>query len=1224
MTRSQHDESARDNAAATTSPDIVLTAFAQLGALRLNARHAMISLFDRHHQHILAEATRTLSLQDDHVHQEGDALWLGCTIISKDESICQYTARLPREDFNEESQTVVTQSAVVIPDLRDDDRFKDKSFVCGAPHMKFYAGVPIISPNGLTIGSYCILDDNPRESLDETSLRFLKDMATTVMNHLDLTNSREQHRRGQHMIAGIGAFLRGNMPHSSKRHLVRAAARRDSSRDSERANIPHGRSERTLVRVKDRVPEAFPPAELDTAIESSSATNSIGRGTAASKPVEDPHEHTSDEEFRLVFDSKSQTAPTRHIPVKSDLQEDMLSTSVKITFQRAADIICETVESEGAVFFDGSTGSYGGLVNHASGDQSQSESMSPQASSSSESEEGAQSPPSSISPNDNRADLGEDKKCQILGSANSDVGIGGDAKEAGWDLREQFLKHLQRRYPQGKVFSFDVSGTALTSESTDENSSVTVGVTGGNPRFSGPKKRHRKGKGRPLTLEKDAEKLTKIFPGARSIVFYPMWDARQNRWFSAFFAWTTKSTHMFTAWADLTYIHTFCNSIMMEVHRLDIEKETQVKSNLVSSISHELRSPLHGILGSAELLSDTSMDAFQHGAVHTIESCGRTLLDIVNHLLDFSKINKFEKHRRSSLKRKKRRRDRSNGSSDSSRETGRPSVHSGLINLTTNVELDAVLEEVMDAVFSGHNFYQTSDMRFHALDSAQSDHPGESSLDTTLSGQKGLTLKTSPVTVIFNVDRTVDWIFRTEAGAWRRILMNLFGNSLKYTRSGFISVAISSSPVPHKKPTRESPTRYEKSRFLLTVKDTGQGIGKEFLRTSIFTAFSQENPLTPGSGLGLSIVYQTVMSLGGAIGVHSSKAFGTEITVTVDLPRPSKPAAPNENSFKSVLKQVKELTTGKSVRLLGFEPDSPDDEVSMSLLSNSLEHFGKYCFGMAVDFGSSSHDSTASDFYLVTQKFAEKLESMAEYIFDVDGQVTSPVVIVICPTPDAAHELATSTNHVDLPGNLEYISQPCGPQKLAKAFFSCLKRQNEQLQIAGQVQLQRSPFHLFNHVTQSTETEVVTGVPATNAPAESDDADEKNSRSQTADFSLPIPSRPRKELDDDLADEQFVADTGVSTARPMSDTERVESWTDATELAGRPDVNGSGSVSSQDRGITALLVDDNPINLQLVVAYMKRARFSYSIAANGLDALEAFKSNPGKFQIVITGKNLRI
>jgi hypothetical protein len=89
------------------SEDKALTAFAQLGALRLNARRCLISFFDRRNCYILAEATRTCSLHTGQPEFTEDSLFWGNTIFPKEKSICYYTVNLasdqsglPFEDYS--------------------------------------------------------------------------------------------------------------------------------------------------------------------------------------------------------------------------------------------------------------------------------------------------------------------------------------------------------------------------------------------------------------------------------------------------------------------------------------------------------------------------------------------------------------------------------------------------------------------------------------------------------------------------------------------------------------------------------------------------------------------------------------------------------------------------------------------------------------------------------------------------------------------------------------------------------------------------------------------------------------------------------------------------------------------------------------------------------------------------------------------------------------------
>ena len=56
-------------------------------------------------------------------------------------------------------------------------------------------------------------------------------------------------------------------------------------------------------------------------------------------------------------------------------------------------------------------------------------------------------------------------------------------------------------------------------------------------------------------------------------------------------------------------------------------------------MSHELRTPLNGVLGYAQLLQrDRALNAAQHEALEAISKCGSQLLDLINDVLDLSKI----------------------------------------------------------------------------------------------------------------------------------------------------------------------------------------------------------------------------------------------------------------------------------------------------------------------------------------------------------------------------------------------------------------------------------------------------------------------------------------------------------------------------------------------------------------------------------------------------------
>ncbi len=75
----------------------------------------------------------------------------------------------------------------------------------------------------------------------------------------------------------------------------------------------------------------------------------------------------------------------------------------------------------------------------------------------------------------------------------------------------------------------------------------------------------------------------------------------------------------------------------------NIEEVKKERDELVANVTHELRTPVNGVMGLAQTLLDTDLDASQRETVDLIGECCKNMIKIINNILDFSKLksNKF-------------------------------------------------------------------------------------------------------------------------------------------------------------------------------------------------------------------------------------------------------------------------------------------------------------------------------------------------------------------------------------------------------------------------------------------------------------------------------------------------------------------------------------------------------------------------------------------------------
>lgn len=75
---------------------------------------------------------------------------------------------------------------LVVPDAQLDERFHDNPLVTGEANLRFYAGMPIFSPEGLALGALCVVDGKPHPEFSEEDCQHLRELAKMAFERLEL------------------------------------------------------------------------------------------------------------------------------------------------------------------------------------------------------------------------------------------------------------------------------------------------------------------------------------------------------------------------------------------------------------------------------------------------------------------------------------------------------------------------------------------------------------------------------------------------------------------------------------------------------------------------------------------------------------------------------------------------------------------------------------------------------------------------------------------------------------------------------------------------------------------------------------------------------------------------------------------------------------------------------------------------------------------------------
>jgi len=153
LTESERLAALRSYRVLDTPPEPEFDDLVQIAARTCQTPVALISLIDERRQWFKAQ------------------VGLGVRQTPLDRSICLSAMLLP--------------GLTIVPDLTEDPRFVGNPLVTGEPHLRFYAGAVLRTPDGVPLGALCVLDHMPRDITQEQASTLMM-LARQVMSQLEL------------------------------------------------------------------------------------------------------------------------------------------------------------------------------------------------------------------------------------------------------------------------------------------------------------------------------------------------------------------------------------------------------------------------------------------------------------------------------------------------------------------------------------------------------------------------------------------------------------------------------------------------------------------------------------------------------------------------------------------------------------------------------------------------------------------------------------------------------------------------------------------------------------------------------------------------------------------------------------------------------------------------------------------------------------------------------
>lgn len=169
----------------------------------------------------------------------------------------------------------------------------------------------------------------------------------------------------------------------------------------------------------------------------------------------------------------------------------------------------------------------------------------------------------------------------IKGAERDDVVEDPSAAVPATQMDRRFLKRMMHRFRKGALWYFHQDGTTFSSDEEASRPSCDFEQS----ELASQSSRSLDPRSQGTLREKDLQLLQKYFPRATRIIFAPLWDSFNSRWFGACFCWSLVETRIFSSHVELGGVLGFGASLMVEHSRVLSQEADKKKGDFISSIS---------------------------------------------------------------------------------------------------------------------------------------------------------------------------------------------------------------------------------------------------------------------------------------------------------------------------------------------------------------------------------------------------------------------------------------------------------------------------------------------------------------------------------------------------------------------------------------------------------------------------------------------------------------